>query len=201
MNKTLGALLCSCVLLVATSASAREVDGKWGLGYESTLTSLGQDLFGNNVTASGLAARVYVGHWALEAVLGASYHNVPKGSPEIRAAVSAGGLYNVFRSPSANLAAGVRGVFGLVRNFLPRDATNETRAGLQHSGTDVGFTVEFPLRAEYFFSDNFAISGAVGPVLELGRTSANPLTGSSSFGIDVFRGGFSGGVGFMVYFR
>jgi hypothetical protein len=190
-------------LLGAAPAAAREVSGKWGLGYESTLTALGTSGISGSVapvSASGLAFRIYSGHLGLEAVGGGAFRSVPNGKAETRAFVALGVLYNVFRSPSANLAAGVRGVVGLLNNLVT-DELDASGQRIQHAGTSLGVTVEMPLRAEYFFSDNFAISGAVGPVLEFNRSDANPLTGGSAFGLDIFRGGFSGGVGFTVYFR
>ena len=66
----------------------------------------------------------------------------------------------------------------------------------------VGFAMEIPLRAVFFLSDRFVISGAVGIVGALESKTGNPLTGGkAAVKVSLFKGGFSGGLGFMFLFN
>ena len=54
----------------------------------------------------------------------------------------------------------------------------------------------------FFLSDHFAFSAAVGPVVAFNGKRGNPLTGQhDSIDLSLFRGAFSGGLGFVVFLR
>lgn len=193
-------------LLCAMSARAENVDGRFGIGFEETLTSLGaregvridqpiEAAQGNQapaVRAAGLAVRYYTGHLGLEGIVGAGVHMPDESDIEFTGFLSAGALYNFARAPSVNVALGLRALMGWARLD---DA--EGKAGQFH----FGFAFEVPLRAEYFFSPAFAVAGSVGVVLAFNQTAANPLTGQrESYDLALTRGDFSGGLGFTYYF-
>lgn len=198
-------LLCAWASLCWSSvASAHNVDGKVGIGYEETLLGLGarqffpgEDGSGKllshplpDVRAAGLAGRWYLGQIGLEAVGGFDMR-VPNGEPnEYGGFLSIGALYNLARAPSVNLAVGLRLITGIAR-------TND--AGVS-GPVRFGFGLEVPIRVEYFFSPNFAIAGAVGPSLAINPVAGNPLTGGkNSYDLSLTRGDFGGGIGFAYY--
>lgn len=184
-------------------AEAMNVDGKFGVGFEETLTGIGvrqaQTLDDHtsggtplpDMSASGLAFRYYSGNLGIECIIGAGLHRPTDSDLEYTLMVAPGLFYNVFRAPTVNLSLGARFLSGWSRfNDAQGDAANGR----------YGFSVEIPLRAEYFFSSSFAISGAVGPVAIRNGTRGNPLTGNAnSLDVTLTRGGFSGGVGFTYY--
>ncbi|MSP91550.1 MAG: hypothetical protein EXR79_07080 [Myxococcales bacterium] len=208
--RAVAVLACGSVALPAP-ASAHNVDGKIGIGFEETLTGL-ESRLGTlaplavpAIGASGLAVRGFVGNVGIEGVFGANFHlpdrivdaqgETLNDDPalELGAFLSAGVFYNLFRAPQVNLAIGGRALVGVAR--INRDD------GAWAPWT-VGVAFEAPLRVEWFFNPAFAIGGAVGAVLTVATTRAHPLTGrreSSEFSLT--RGDFSGGVGFMYYFN
>lgn len=200
-------LACLASTLTAVSANAMNVDGKFGIGFEETLTSVGvrqsRDLAGTatalpDMDASGLAARWYLGNLGLEAIVGAGLHRprqpaTGSADTEYTMLLSAGAFYNVYRAPSVNLAIGGRLLNGWSRRNDQSGQATAWRYGL---------ALELPLRVEYFFSPAFAIGAAVGPVLTWNFAAGNPLTGvANSFDISLTRGDFSGGLGFTYYFN
>lgn len=193
-------------LLCATPALAATVDGKFGVGFEDTLTAVGirQSLFAAgqypDVRPSGLSGHYWIGNVGLEGIVGAS---VKFGEHLGHAGFLGLGVhYAAFRAPSVNLSIGVRGLFAWANVSTEDDEL----------GTRFGFAVEVPLRVEYFLTPAFAVAAAVGPVLHFPSpwrndstgTSVpvrNPLTtGTSTWDLALTRGEFSGGLGFTYYF-
>lgn len=190
-------LSAACALLVATGAVATTVDGKWGIGFEETLTGIPDPSDADSafiaIPASGLAIHHFRGNVNFEAVLGGRAHLGSSSATEWAGFLALGAHYAKFRSPRANLSAGLRVVLGLHR---PVDAATQAASALR-----LGVTVEVPLRAVFFLSDQFLIAGAVGPVAAFETASGNPLTGgSSALKVNLFKGGFSGGLGFAFLF-
>lgn len=196
----------ACSALLATPVLAANVDGKAGIGFEETLTSVGlrQTLSGPtdlpDVRPGGLSARYWIGNVGLEAIVGAS---LKFGESFGHAGfVAIGTHYAAFRAQDVNLTLGVRGIFAWAN-------VNQDDHDL---GSRYGFAVEVPIRIEYFFTTAFAIAAAVGPVLHFpspwrtdrSGTSVpirNPLTtNTSSWELALTRGEFSGGLGFTYYF-
>lgn len=196
-------LLASCTLLlalcVASTSFAVAVDRTIGVGFEQTLTAIpdagGPGVGGvPDVSASGLVLQYWTRHVGLEAILGGRATAI-SGKPLAWATfLSLGAHYNVFRAPMVNLSAGVRVTTGLSRPI--NVATGNTKP------MQIGFSVEAPLRAMFFLSDHFALTGAVGPVVIIGSSGGNPLNGlGDTTSFSLFRGGFSGGLGFVIFFR
>ncbi len=205
-RRSLSFLALACTALLALPAYAANVDGKAGIGFEETLTSVGlrQTLSGGtdmpDVRPSGLAGRYWIGNVGLEAIFGASLKFGDTFGHSGFLAI--GTHYAAFRAPDVNLTIGVRGIFAWANvNQDDRDL-----------GSRYGFAVEVPIRVEYFFTSAFAIAAAVGPVLHFpspwrtDRTGVaapvrNPLTtNTSSWELALTRGEFSGGLGFTYYF-
>lgn len=193
--------VCAALLFTAPRpADAHTVHRKIGVGYEQSLTSLpdasASDATTPDISASGLLLQYWWRHVGLEALVGGRALIVP-GTPVAWAGfLSLGAHYNAFRAPQVNLSAGVR----VTTAFSRVVTTTDTESAA--SETRVGFSVEVPLRAMFFLSDHFALTGSVGPVITLGGSGVNPLTGArNTTTIALFRGGFSGGLGFVVFLR
>lgn len=185
------------LVTLAAPVHAYTVHGKFGIGYEETLTALASGTSFERVPtirASGLSLIYHVRHWGLEAVLG-GHSLIMSGQPTRWSGfVTLGGHYNLFRAPRVNLSAGARVTTGVARDV---DETTAKAESLR-----LGVSVEGPIRAVFFLSDNFAFSAAVGPVLSVNGARGNPLTGQKdSVDISLFRGGFAGGLGFTVFLR
>ena len=188
-------LLCALLTAIASPARAVTVDGKWAIGFEETLTGIpdpsDEDSILAAIPASGLAAHWFVGNWDFEAVVGARAQ-IAGGSTQAAAFLSLGAHTFVFRAPRANLSVGLRLISGYGPVF-----NNDTG----ERDNSYGFSVEVPLRTLFFLSDHFAISGAVGPMLAIEPKTGNPLTGGrDALKVHLFKGGFSGGVGFAFLF-
>lgn len=197
-------LACGVALAWTTPVRAHDVDGKWGIGFEETLTAVGSrqiipitdGLSGTttaaqpDIRASGLCGRWWFGNVGVEAVFGFALHMPAEGDAEFGSFLSAGLLYSVVRAPQVNLTIGLRALGGVGR----------TNASNVSTGTRLGMAFEIPIRAEYFFNPQFAIAGAFGPTLAYNGDRSNPLTGgSSSVDLAIARGDFGGGLGFTYY--
>lgn len=192
-------------LLFPVVANAYTVHGKFGLGWEETLTALGDSgrYVGHGgdsgeapaMRASGLSLHAYYRQWGFEAIVGAQALLVSSDPTRWGAFCSLGTHYNLFRAPQVNLSTGLRLGVGLYGGVDP--TTNES------APLKTGFTVELPLRAVFFLSDHFAFSAAVGPMVAIAGGTGHPLTGAPPDSVEfaLFRGGFSGGVGFVVFLR
>ena len=189
--------LLAFAIAAPSAAGAVTVDGKWGIGFEETLTGIGvssdPESSSYAVPSSGLVIHRFVGHWNLEAVVGGFAH-VGSGPTRWGTFISLGGHYAAYRAPRANLSAGLRVILGLDR---PVDSKTGNATPMRF-----GTTIEVPLRAAFFLSDRFMITGAVGPVAALQSSTGNPLPGGrDGVQVNLFKGGFSGGLGFAVLFR
>ncbi len=202
----LSLLSLACTAGLALPAFAANVDGKGGIGFEETLTSVGlrQTLSGTtdlpDVRPGGLSGRYWIGNVGLEAIFGASLNFGQSFGHS--GFLALGTHYAAFRAQDVNLTLGVRGIFAWAN-------VNQDDHDL---GNRYGFAIEVPIRLEYFFTPAFAIAAAVGPVLHFpspwrtDRTGTsvpvrNPLTTNvSSWELALTRGEFSGGLGFTYYF-
>ncbi len=190
--------LALAATLSAPAATAITLDGKWGVGFEETLTGIVDTADPDSpliaIPASGLAIHRFVGDWDVELVFGARAAFASSTATRWAGFGSLGGHYSAFRSPQANLSAGIRVIAGA---YQPLDIATGGKAPMQ-----VGFAMEIPLRAVFFLSDRFVISGAVGIVGALESKTGNPLTGGKdAVKVSLFKGGFSGGLGFMFLFN
>lgn len=122
----------------------------------------------------------------------------PANSPNVSdLRVGAGLLWRIGDQARASLAVGVRPWLTYHSETEPAELL--TRASVSHYG------VELPVQAELFLTDNFAIQGAMGLMVEFGSTVARASTqlGASAHEGSVLvtlGGGFAGGLGFGYYF-
>ncbi len=201
----IAALVAFGLLICAGPAAAYTVHGKFGIGWEETLTSLGDGprfaSYGDGskaespaIRASGMSFHTYYRQWGFEAIVGAEGANISKQDFRWGGFLSLGTHYNLFRAPRVNLSTGVRLAVGMYRGVDDKGASKPVL---------YGYTFEAPLRAVFFLSDHFAFSAAVGPMVAIAGGPGNPLTGAPEGAVEfaLFRGGFSGGVGFVVFFR
>jgi hypothetical protein len=189
-----GTVLVAATLLVPAAAAAYSIDGKLGLGFEETLTAVDTAQTGDSapdVTASGITLAYYIGHLGIEFITGGQMR-ISAEPLEWSGFVSLGVHYNVFHSPSVNFSIGARGLGGVARAVIDGDP----------QAPRFGTAIELPMRVTYFLSSAFAFSAGVGPVFAVNGAKANPLTGrTDSVDVRLFRGGFRGGLGFLVFFE
>ncbi len=193
------AALCASLALAMApdDAHAYAMDGKLGIGFEETLIALDGGArpagLSPDIRASGLGMWGWINDFGWEFLVGMHLRTAPDKAMSWAAFASLGGHFAVFRSPRVNLTTGLRVTLGLARADDGAKADPATRAG---------FAIEAPLRALYFFSDQFSIVGSLGPVLAINGDARSPLTGSTTSNeFTLFRGGFGGGVGFCVWLR
>ncbi|NUN14515.1 MAG: hypothetical protein HUU55_12875 [Myxococcales bacterium] len=167
---------CLMVLALVTSAQAKDMDGKFGVGYSQSLTG----------GASGLGLNYWAGDLKIGAILGIDFFSPDGGDSETNLKLGLQGLYAIARSNDANLNFGLRVNIGVA-------SAAETAFGLQF---------DLPLEGEYFLSDHFSLYGHVGLTVTIVGEDGNPLAPGKGkgFGIGVGDGGFSGGAGFNFYF-
>ena len=190
--KKLGLLVCAlaAMILFAISASAKDMNGKFGVGYDSTLGGV-----------SGLNVKYYIGDFALWGTLGLDIFAPKSGDNPIGFNFAAGGIFNFARAEQVNLGFGARIDLGY---------KNKTAMGKADSSFQVN--IELPLIMEYFFTDHFSIHTGVGIVVvivpekgctltpsrsPMGITSAQPVQG---WGIGIGNGGLLGNAGATFYF-
>jgi hypothetical protein len=143
MKRSLGILAVLLALtLSAGAALAKDMGGKKGLGYESTLGGV-----------RGIDFLYYLNdHMALEGVLGLEYVSVSSASP-MKFMFAPGFRFNFLRAKDANVGIGVRANIGYA---------NEDYAGK----STTHFNLEAPLILEYFLSNNFSIHTEVGLLVD-----------------------------------
>ena len=195
----------AAIVLLPVVADAYTVHGKVGVGWEETLTALGDSGryagYGDSssgvpsIRASGLSLHAYYRQWGFEAIVGGQALMASNQPSRWGGFFSLGTHYNLFRAPQVNLSTGLRLGVGLYRGV--NSVSNES------APMRTGFTVEVPLRAVFFLSDHFAFSAAVGPIAAIAGGDGHPLTGAPPDSVEfaLFRGGFSGGLGFVVFLR
>ena len=175
--KTIALAVATVFVLASTTASAKDMGGKFGVGYEQNLTG----------SAGGLNVQYWFGNLSLGMLLGLDYFKPDSGDSTMTFNLAPHVLYAVARSNEANLNMGIRLPIGIMD-----PGAGDTQFGLQ---------IELPIVGEYFFSDHFAIFGQVGLVFELPVGDQNVLSGrAKGFGVGIGGAAFSGGAGFNFYF-
>lgn len=179
------------VLASAGTAHARDMTGKASIGVLAATDG-----------TPYLAFRYWRTHVAIELLGSWSSHNSndlnPANSPnasDLR--VGAGLLWRIGDQPRASLAVGLRPWLTYHSETQPAELL--TRASVSHYG------VELPLQAELFLTDNFAVQGAMGLLVQFGSTVARADTALAASAHDgsvlvTLGGGFAGGLGFGYYF-
>jgi len=187
--KRLSGFLAVLAVLVASSASAKDMSGKFGVGYDQSLGGV-----------SGLDLAYFIGDIKVTGTISFEMFAPKKGDNPTAFAAAIGGLYNIARSEQANLGVGLKIDLGF---------KNKAAMG----GTDSSFQVniEVPIVAEYFFSDFFSIHAGTGLLFvivpEKGcalnvPNSPNNVTnnGAQGFGFGIGNGSLIGNAGFSFYF-
>lgn len=158
MKRLIGGLAMLLMLtFAAPGAFAKDLPGKFGMGYVSTLGGVG-----------GLDIQYYVTRFiGLEAVLGLDYISASNVSP-LCFKMALGGRFNFARAKDANLGVAIRANIGVA---------NKDQMSLS-GGTDssVHFNIEIPLIAEYFLSNHFSIFTQVGLLIDFVPKNGAVLT-------------------------
>ncbi len=190
-----------------TPAAAKDMNGKFGLGYVMTLGGV-----------SGASFRYWVTRYVgIEATIGVSLINRQQLRALTEIYTALGVHYAFAQSRYANLSIAARLDFGI--RTLPTqsqitvavgDAISTTGSSVTPEADDVTWqiNVEIPFVAEFFFSDNFSINLAMGLLLvfvpSTGAVFFNDDLGTTSrpqeIGIGLGAGGLFGSAGFTYYF-
>ena len=200
-------LLVLVAVLSAASAEAKDMNGKFGLGFSQTLGGV-----------SGIDFRYWATRrFGIDTTVGVSFFDRDslRGVTDVRAA--AGFLYSFLQSRHANLSVAAR--LDVAFRTVPADRQQTVRVGDAVDSTEASrtlaadettwqFNIEVPFVVEYFFSDAFSVNVAVGFVMVI-VPSAGGLLESSGPGATVTRGeigygigagGLLGSAGFSYYF-
>lgn len=170
------------VMGLSATASAKDVDGKFGFGGSVQAIQAGNTA--NNAPSSTIDAIYWLGDIGLEGRLGFALNSPDGGDTAIGFTGGVGLIYNFAKFDTVNIGTGVR-IDG--RMFS---------SGAEGADADITLGVGIPLRGEYFFSDNFAVNGTVGLGLDF-RTEANGAGSVVAFGTN--SAGVFGGFGFTWY--
>jgi hypothetical protein len=135
------ALAAALPLAATTSASAKDVEGRFGIGAQHEAGG-----------GSGLNLRYWLSHFGLQATIGAGYVGDNDATPADDSAFNLGlslrGLFNFARANDTNLYAGG----GLSLGLIDADST----------------VVDLVLGVEHFFTDHFSVGGQVGMHIDVG---------------------------------
>lgn len=188
--KKLAVLVATVMLLTAATASAKDMRGRFGVGYDQTLGGV-----------SGLSLSYWVTNaLGLDAVFGMSAV-VPKASgadTKIGFNMALRAIYNIARAKHVNLGIGIEADMAFLNDaIVGPDGTFQ-------------FNLALPIIVEYFFSEHFAINLAMGITFEIisddgkAMDAAGTLvgtTGTDDFGLQIFNGAsILGQAGFTFYF-
>lgn len=188
-------------LVTPPAASARDMRGKGGIG---TLVPT-SDVLGQTPV---IALRYWRRSLAVEAYVGFDWLRDSLRVDDTRR-IHAGGGATLLLVDAARLSAGVtlRGWLQFGSREFCTGTPCKTRVE-----SDLGVLVEALISAEYFFSDHFGVSAAVGPALFVAssfESSAEQDAGLKDLlGQQLTRGGalielggrYSGGIGIIYYF-
>ena len=201
-------ILLSC-LAVSSSVDARDMNGKFGLGYSQTLGGV-----------SGIQLKYYVQDFVIEGTVG--FDLFKPSSLDARTGVkgAVGVVYNFARFEIANLGVGVRADIGwrngasasagAIRTCVDAGGTSADCQKANMGSSVWQVNVEIPLVAELYFTDHFALNVQAGLLLTIATTRQKALpqstgqqaTDSTEKGVGFSFGGGSlfGSAGFTVYF-
>jgi len=171
-------------LLFASELHARNMDGKFAIGYGQGLSQSG---------VSGLAIDYWVGYVKVGTLVGFDLWFPDEGEGRTRLKASLHAFYAVVRARSANLNIGIRGNAGF-------DVIGEEQA--------TGLGVEIPIEVEFWVTEHVSLTGHVGLTMDILDGDENPLLEGAGMddgkgkGVNLSLGatGFAGGVGFHFYF-
>jgi len=179
-------VVSAMLVLMALPAMSKDMKGRFGLGYDQSMGGV-----------SGFTAYYWLGNFGLKGTLGFDFVIPDSGDSRMGLDFALGGIYNFAWTKDLNIGTG-----------LVIDLSFKNKAAM---GTDSAFQfgVEIPLRAEYFFSDHFAINMSTGLVFTMVPKQGTPSAVATATGtptapkdkvIGFGTGGLFGTAGFTVYF-
>jgi hypothetical protein len=191
---------------VPSPAAARDMNGKFGLGYEQTLGGV-----------SGIHLKYHVRDFVIQGIVGFDLFKPKDLDPRTSVKGSVGLTYNFARFEIANLGVGIRADVGWRNgNAVTADARKActaeggTSCDTLSRGSRWQVNLEIPLVAELFFTDHFAVSLQAGVLFTFVTEAEKALpqsTGQMStdsqekgFGFGFGGGSLFGAAGFTVYF-
>lgn len=198
------AILLGAVLLAAP-ADARDMNGKFGLGYSQTLGGV-----------SGIHLKYFVHDVLIEGTIGLDLFKPKDMDPRTSVKGAVGIFYNFARFEVANLGVGVRADVGwrngeAVTAEFRKSCDASTGADCTKSQPSAWqFNVEIPLLAELFFTDHFAVNVQAGVLFTIVQNQQKALpqstgqmatdTSEKGFGFSFGGGSLFGSAGFSIYF-
>jgi hypothetical protein len=206
--RRIGLLVVMLVLFAQFPAAARDMNGKFGVGYEQSLGGV-----------SGLEVRYFISDFAISGIVGFDLFKPSNSDPRTAVQFAVGTIYNFARFEIVNLGIGVRAGAGW-KNGDAVTAERKRDAGckgsdpcpvVQPAGNVWQVNVEIPLMAELFFTDHFSIHLATGILFTIlthestvmkqtGTGGVVPESGEKGFGFGIGNGSLFGSAGFTVYF-
>lgn len=191
LRKLALALVITSMVGLSGPASAKDMNGKFGVGLSQSLTS---SLPGNGVTGIGL--NYWIGNLKLGTIFGMNFYFPDAGDVRSTVLIAVQALYAIARADDVNLNFGLRFNMGIDAGAPatpPATGTADTLFGVQF---------DIPIEGEYFLSEHFSLYGHVGVTLTIIGTDGNPLMPGTpkGFNLGIGQGGFAGGAGFNFYF-
>jgi hypothetical protein len=189
-RRLLIALCTFTALAAATPAQAKDLNGRFGLGLEQSLGGV-----------SGVTLRYWPGaKFGILATIGADVLTQTDFKfLNTKVAASAGFVYNFAESLHANLGAGLRLAIGFETNYNSSEESD---------GAVFQFDIELPVMTEFFLSDSFSVSLAVGVVIAMIPLSGAVFKGAGvpdteSYSAETIHfgiGSFTSQLGIVYYF-
>lgn len=207
--KILPVLIATCIYLLTSAADARDMNQKFGIGYDQSMGGV-----------SGLNLKYNIKNFNISATVGFDIFKPTDSDPRTAVRFAVGAAYNFARFKSVNMGIGIRVNAGWKNstaiNAERRDALNcadgDACPGLVTSSDVWQVNIEVPLTAEVFLTDHFALTVSTGFVVTIVTEDEVVLPGSgdnpsmamntekSGYGFSLGMGSLFASAGFMVYF-
>lgn len=199
-RRSLALALTLAVLAWASSASAKDLTGNFGLGLHQSLGGVKGGIAGG---FTGATLRYWpASGFGLELTAGANVLNLQgEGRTGLASTLNGafGVVYNFARSLHANLGVGGRLALGY--------RSEELSGSTERTDASVQLNLEVPLSLEFFLSDRFSLTASTGLTVvilspERGALLAEDPGGTPSGGSEVGPGSvaINGTVGAIYYF-
>lgn len=155
MKKLALALATIAPLAMASTASAKDMKGRFGVGGQV------EDLGG---VPGGLSLKYWIADIGIQALLGLDIQGDPDGDGPVKSRTELGlglrVLYNIARANDTNMYAGL----GVRLGVIDADSTN----------------IDLLLGVEHFFTDFFSVAGHVGLGFDVGGDAVNISLGNTA---------------------
>jgi len=210
-NLLVGALVCGLLLLGPGDAGAKNMHGKFGVGFQRTL-----------LAAQGLSFAYWATPKLCAGLLGGAGFARRGDKESVAIYVAGGAKYVLYATKFANLSVGVLLDVGWLSrwpySYLTTVGEGEDASTVvEHTSADsiLQWGVEIPVEVEYFFSDAFSVNLATGftftmtpelghdPIEDFSLFEAQGLgvvTEPGDKGIGLGVGSLFGHAGFRFYF-